>query len=162
MYDFSRDLDEKSKKNLRDFVESGKGVVVLHHALLNYQYWAWWYQEAVGGSYRLERNGDISSSTVKNEEEIAVTPAEPHPITAGIGPFRIVDETYGRMWISPHVRPLLTTDNPNSNHVVAWVGPRPSSKVVAIQIGHGPTVFDDPSYRAVVHNAILWAAGRIK
>ena len=33
MYDFSRDLDEKEKKHLRDFVESGKGVVVLHHAL---------------------------------------------------------------------------------------------------------------------------------
>ena len=33
MYDFSRELDETGKKNLRDFVESGKGVVVLHHAL---------------------------------------------------------------------------------------------------------------------------------
>ena len=32
MYDFSRDLDDSSKKNLRDFVESGGGVVVLHHA----------------------------------------------------------------------------------------------------------------------------------
>ena len=39
MYDFTRDLDETGKKNLRDFVESGKGVVVLHHALLNYQQW---------------------------------------------------------------------------------------------------------------------------
>ena len=29
MYDFSRDLDDKGKKNLRDFVESGKGIVVL-------------------------------------------------------------------------------------------------------------------------------------
>src|SRR5262249_40355407 len=42
MYDFSRDLDEIGKKNLREFVESGGGVVVLHHALLDYQNWAWW------------------------------------------------------------------------------------------------------------------------
>ena len=124
MYDFSRDLDEKGKKNLRDFVESGKGIVVLHHALLNYQKWNWWYQDVVGGSYRLSREGDIPSSTVKNDQDIFVTPAEKHPITAGIGPFHIVDETYGRMWISPTVRPLLTTDNPNSNHVVAWIGPQ--------------------------------------
>ncbi len=55
MYDFSRDLDETGKKNLRDFVESGKGVVVLHHALLNYQKWPWWYEDVVGGSYRLQR-----------------------------------------------------------------------------------------------------------
>jgi type 1 glutamine amidotransferase len=162
MYDFSRDLDEKSKKNLRDFVESGRGVVVLHHALLNYQKWNWWYQNAVGGSYRLSREGDIPSSTVKNDQDIFVTPAEPHPITAGIGRFQIVDETYGRMWISPQVRPLLTTDNPNSSHVVAWIGPRADSKVVAIQLGHGPTAFANPSYRALIHNAILWAAGRIK
>src|SRR5438045_8253409 len=40
-YDFSRDLDETGKKNLRDFVEGGKGIVVLHHALLDYQGWAW-------------------------------------------------------------------------------------------------------------------------
>ena len=162
MYDFSRDLDEKGKKNLRDFVESGKGIVVLHHALLNYQKWNWWYQDVVGGSYRLAREGNIPSSTVKNDQDIFVTPAGHHPITAGIAPFHIVDETYGRMWISPHVQPLLTTDNPNSNHVVAWIGPQAGSKVVAIQLGHGPTAFGDSSYRALVHNAILWAAGRIK
>ncbi len=162
MYDFSRDLDEKGKKNLRDFVESGKGIVVLHHALLNYQKWNWWYQDVVGGSYRLAREGDIPSSTVKNDQDIFVTPAEKHPITAGIGPFHIVDETYGRMWISPQVRPLLTTDNPNSNHVLAWVGPQAGAKVVAIQLGHGHTAFGHPTYRALVHNAILWAAGRIK
>ena len=66
------------------------------------------------------------------------------------------------MWISPHVRPLLTTDNPNSSHVVAWIGPLAGSKVVAIQLGHGPTAFGNPSYRALVHNAILWAAGRTR
>src|SRR4051812_12704195 len=48
-YDFSRDLDDAGKKNLRDFAESGKGIVVLHHALLDYQSWQWWYQEVVGG-----------------------------------------------------------------------------------------------------------------
>jgi hypothetical protein len=51
MYDFSRELNETGKKNLRAFVESGKGIVVLHHALLNYQDRPWWYQDVVGGSY---------------------------------------------------------------------------------------------------------------
>lgn len=157
-----RDLDDKSKKNLRDFVEAGGGIVVLHHALLNYQKWEWWYQEAVGGSYRLSREGDVPSSTVKNDQDIAVTPHGGQPITSGIEPFHIVDETYGRMWISPHVRPLLTTDNPHSSHVIAWIGPLAGTKVVAIQLGHGPTAFANPSYRVLVHNAIMWAAGRTK
>ena len=62
----------------------------------------------------------------------------------------------------PGFGPCLTTDNPHSDRVVAWIGPRAASKVVAIQLGHGPAVFGNPSYRALVHNAILWAAGRIK
>jgi type 1 glutamine amidotransferase len=74
MYDFSRDLDETGKKNLRAFVESSKGVVVLHHALLNYQDWPWWWKEAVGGSYRLKTEGNVPSSTVKDSQQFFVTP----------------------------------------------------------------------------------------
>jgi type 1 glutamine amidotransferase len=43
---------------------------------------------------------------------------------------------------------------------LAWIGPCRTSRVVAIQLGHGPTIFDHPSYRALVRNAIVWAAGR--
>jgi type 1 glutamine amidotransferase len=162
MYDFSRDLAETGKKNLRDFVESGKGVVVLHHALLNYQKWPWWIEQVVGGSYRLAPEGNNPSSTVKDGQQMFVTPAGQHPITANIGPFHIVDESYKRMWMSPRIQPILTTDNPNSDQILAWVSPFAQSRIVAIQLGHGHTAFGHPSYRALVHNAILWAAGRIK
>jgi type 1 glutamine amidotransferase len=162
MYDFSRELTETGKKNLRDFVESGKGVVVLHHALLNYQTWPWWYEDVVGASYRLQRDGNIRPSTYKGNQKISVTPASEHPITRALGPFQVVDETYKHMWISPKVRPLLTTDNPNADRLLAWIGPCATSRVVAIQLGHGPTVFSDQAYRTLVHKAILWSAGRLK
>jgi len=162
MYDFSRDLDATGKQNLRDFVASGKGVVVLHHALLNYQEWPWWYKEAVGGSYRLKTEGDVPSSTVKDNQQLFVTPRREHPITAGVDPFHIVDEAYKRMWFSSEVRPLLVTDNANSDSVLAWIGPNASFRVVSIQLGHGPSAFNHPAYRALVHNAILWAAARIR
>jgi type 1 glutamine amidotransferase len=162
MYDFSRDLSETGKKNLRDFVESGKGVVVLHHALLNYQTWSWWYGDVVGGSYRLRREGDIPSSTVKNDQKIFVAPEGEHPITRGLEPFHVMDETYKHMLFSPKIRPLLVTDNPNGDRFLAWIGPCATSRVVAIQLGHGPTIFSHPSYRTLVHNAILWSAGRLK
>jgi type 1 glutamine amidotransferase len=160
LYDFSRDLNEKGKKNLRDFIESGKGMVVLHHALLDYPDWAWWAEDVVGGRYRLKREGKIPSSTVKNDQPMSITPAGDHPILAGVGLFQVVDETYKGMFISPKVRPLLTTDNAFSDPVVAWVGPCTTSRVVAIQLGHGPAIFGNPAYRALVHNAIRWSAGR--
>jgi type 1 glutamine amidotransferase len=162
MYDFSRDLTETGKKNLRSFVESGKGIVVLHHALLNYQAWPWWYEDVVGGSYRLQREGDIPSSTYKGDQKIFVAPEGEHPITRALGPFQVVDETYKHMWFSRKARPLLITDNPNGDRFLAWIGPCATSRVVAIQLGHGPTVFSHPAYRALIHNAILWSAGRLK
>ena len=161
LYDFSRDLNETGKKNLRDFVESGKGIVVLHHALLDYPDWRWWSEDVVGGRYRLKREGKIPSSTVKNDQPMLITPESDHPITTGIGPFQVVDETYKGMYLSPRIQPLLTTDNPTSDRFVAWIGPCTTSRVVAIQLGHGPTIFDQLSYRALVHNAILWSAGRL-
>jgi type 1 glutamine amidotransferase len=160
LYDFTRDPDEATKKNLRDFVEAGKGIVVLHHALLDYQSWPWWYQEVVGGSYRLGPTGSIPASTYKAAQPMSITPQK-HPITAGIEPFQLTDETYKRMWIAPDVKPLLTTDCPASDLVIAWISPYPKSKVVYIQLGHGHGSWDHPSFRAIVHNAILWSAGRL-
>jgi type 1 glutamine amidotransferase len=162
MYDFTRELDEPAKKNLRDFVESGGGVVVLHHALLNYQSWSWWDDEVVGGSYRLSRVGNTPSSSVKDDQQIDATPVGNHPVTAGLAPFHIQDEAYKNLRMSSKIRPLLTTDNPTSDLNLAWVGPLEGSRVVAIQLGHGPSAFRNPSYRALVHNAVLWAAGKTK
>jgi type 1 glutamine amidotransferase len=161
MYDFSRDLTETGKKHLRDFVEGGKGIVVLHHALLNYQAWPWWYEDVVGGSYRLGRAGDTPASTYKGDQKIFAAPEGKHPITRELSAFHVMDETYKHMWISPRIRPLLVTDNPNGDRFLAWIGPCATSRVVAIQLGHGPTVFSHPAYRALVHNAILWSAGRL-
>jgi type 1 glutamine amidotransferase len=160
MYDFTRDLDEDGKRNLRDFVEGGKGVVVLHHALLNYQAWAWWSEDVVGGRYRLQREGQRPSSGVKADQQMDVTPASAHPVLRGINPFHITDEAYKNLYMSPRITPLLTTDNPTSDANLAWIGPCATSRVVAIQLGHGNSAFGHPSYRALVHNAILWAAGR--
>jgi uncharacterized protein len=66
------------------------------------------------------------------------------------------------MRMSPKIRPLLTTDNPTSDSSLAWIGPDDRYRVVAIQLGHGHTAFGNPSYRSLVHNAVLWAAGKTK
>ena len=161
-YDFTRDLDDTAKKNLRDFVENNKGLVVLHHGILDFQKWPWWYEEVVGGLYRLERQGSIPNSTVKFGEEHMITPTGEHPITAGIGRFHVTDETYKGLFISPNIKPLLVTDNPTSDRTVAWIGPCTTSRAVFIQLGHDHSPFRHPSYRALVHNSILWTAGKLK
>ena len=104
----------------------------------------------------------VNRIAAKDDQQIDVTPAGDHPVTAGLVPFRIQDEAYKNLRMSPKIRPLLTTDNPACDRNLAWVGPLEGAKVVAIQLGHGPSAFGNPSYRALVHNAVLWAAGKTK
>jgi type 1 glutamine amidotransferase len=99
---------------------------------------------------------------VKDDQQIFAIPAGTHPVLAGIDAFHITDEAYKNLSMSPRIRPLLTTDNPTSDPNLAWVGPCATSRVVAIQLGHGHSAFGHPSYRALVHNAVLWAAGKAK
>jgi hypothetical protein len=161
LYDFTRDLDETGKKNLRNFVESGKGVVILHHAILSYQKWPWWYEEVAGGRYRLEPDGDIPASTATMGQEHFVALEGQHPITAGLRPFHIWDEPYKGLWISPKNKVLLTTENTASDRPLAWISAYTQSRVFYTQLGHDHTAFLHPAYRTLIHQAVLWAAGKI-
>lgn len=161
LYDSSTEISETEKSNLTDFVQSGKGLVVLHHALVDYPDWRWWWHEVVGGKYLLKPEAGLPASTYLHDQEVVVEPVGKHPILSGIGRARVSDETYKGMWISPDVDVILKTDNPTSDGPVAWISPYEKSRVVCIQLGHDEQAHRHPTYRKLVRNAILWAGGRL-
>ena len=161
LYDLSNEITDAEKTRLRDFVESGKGIVVLHHAIADYQTWEWWHKEVVGGKYLLKTEGGMPASTYIHGEEQCVRVVDKHPITARLGAMHLWDETYKGMWISPDVTVLLRSDNPTSDGPVAWVSPYPKSRVVYIQLGHGESAHLYPAYRTLVQDAIRWSAGKL-
>ena len=161
LYDLSHEISEKERKNLRDFVESGKGLVVLHHAIADYNSWPWWWREVVGGRYILPET-DKSASSYKHDVELFVRPNGKHPITAGVGPLDIRDETYKDMWISPEVQVILETDEPTSDGPIAWISPYEKSRVVFLQLGHDRLAHLHPGYRKLVRRSVLWSAGRLE
>jgi len=160
LYDMIKDLEPRRQKNLRDFVESDKGLVILHHAICDNNNWPWWYEEVVGGRYLPRPEGGMPASTFKHDERIRVKVVKNHPVTDGLSDFVIQDETYKGTWISSKVQILLTTDNPTSDGPVAWLGLHPKARVVYIQLGHGSAAHRDPNYQRLVRNAIMWAANR--
>jgi len=162
LYDLAEVSDERERGNLRNFVEAGKGVVVIHHAIADNQKWPWWCEEVVGGLYLLAPDRGLPASKVKIPVDLTIRPAGKHPITEEMEPFRLVaEEAYKGMWISPKVRVLLETDHPDNDKPVAWIGPHPTSRVVYVQPGHGRDTHQNANYRRLVHRAILWAAGRL-
>ena len=162
LYDSVQTLDDRQKKNLQAFVEDGgKGLVALHHAIVDFNDWEWWYRDVIGGVYLLNARNGLPASTYKHDEELNVIPKGEHPILKGIGPMHLWDETYKGMWISPEVKVLLTTDNATSDGPVAWVSPYPKARVALIQLGHSSTSHRHQGYRQLVKNAILWSAGKL-
>jgi len=159
LYDFTSEITEAERANLKNFVEGGKGLVVLHHAIADYQDWEWWWKEVVGGKYLMKPEGGLPASTYKHDEEQCVHVVMDHPITAHVGTLHLWDETYKGMWISPNVKVLLRSDNPTSDGPVAWISPFPKSRVVYIELGHGETAHRHPGYRNLVQDAIRWSAG---
>jgi type 1 glutamine amidotransferase len=160
LYDMHSEIGDAERKNLVDFLESGKGMVVLHHAIADYPAWDWWSREVVGGKYLLKAEGGMPASTFLHDQELFVEPVGSHPILSGINRMHLWDETYKGMWISPNVTVLLRTDNRTSDGPVAWVSPYEKSRVVYIQLGHDQLAHQHPTYQKLVHNAILWSAGR--
>ena len=161
LYDLADVGDEKQRANLQAFLKAGRGLVVLHHALASNWQWKWWYQEVTGGRFLMGQDGDMPRSAAKNNEVLNARPVTKHPILEGVGELKVNDEAYKGMWLSPRAQVLMVTDNPNNDKAVVWTGPWQKSRVVAIQLGHGPPTYRDPGYRRLVHNAILWAAGRL-
>lgn len=162
LYDSIQELEPDKQRNLREFVESGKGLVVLHHAICDSVTWPWWYKDVVGGRWLFQPDAGKPATTYKHDEDILARPVGQHPITRGISSFRIWDETYKGLWISPAVKVLLETDHPGSDGPLVWISPYEKSRVVYIQLGHDRNAHLNPHYRSLVRNAILWSAGRLK
>jgi len=166
LYDLWQDITDEGKRDLLETIESGKGVVVLHHALGSYDTWEEWHS-AIGGHFYMADavvdGEERAASTWREGVDIDVTAADTdHPITRGIDPFAIHDEVYGGFWVSPEAHVLLTTDNPESGHDIAWTHEFGKGRIACIQLGHGAEAYGHPTYRELLRRAAMWVAGRLE
>lgn len=165
LYDMWQGITEEQKAGFIQFLESGKGLVGLHHCLASYQEWPE-FIEILGGLYlesELEIHGETRpASTYKHDIVMEVTIADPyHPITRDMDNFSIFDEGYGGVFIHPETNVLLTTDHPEASGALAWAHEYSNSRVVYQQLGHGVECFEDANFRTLVTRSILWAANRL-
>jgi len=153
-YNMPRGLPgERTKPVLEKLGESGQGIFLLHHAILAYEHWPFW-SDLVGISDR--------SFGYDHEQELSVRIADPaHPITQGIEPWQMVDETYSMASAGEDRHLLLTTDHPRSRRVLGWTRQFRNARVFCYQSGHDNLTYVDPNFRKTVLRGIQWCAGRI-
>ena len=158
MFNRSDSISESSMKKLRQYLESGKGLIVLHHSLGSYNDWEWWWKDVVGAKYQMKETDTVPKSGYKQGEIMKMIRQKDHALTKGIGDFSLNDETYNKLWISKKANVLYRTDNPNSDGPTMWISPFRYSRVVVIQPGHAALAHRDENYRKLIYRTIRWVA----
>ena len=153
-------MSPEQRESLRGFVEAGVGVVALHHAIFGRVGWRWWWEEVIGARYVLEASDSMPASDYRHDIWMKTETVAEHPVTKGVPPMLIYDEGYMDMWYSPEIQVLMKTEHEYSDGTLAWISPYDKAPVAVIQLGHGREAHNHPDFQKLVHNAILWAAGR--
>jgi len=145
--------------------ERGIGFVSLHHNLGAHRNWPE-FRNIIGGGYLFkaaEIDGkQYEKSIFKHWKSTSFTVIDgDHPVTRGIGPFKITDggETYGRCYVAPGVKVLVTTDQELSTPEQLWVTRYGKSPVAYFMPGHGFQAWRVPEFQTILKQAIEWAAG---
>ncbi len=166
LYDMWQKITDETKADFVALLKSGKGLVVLHHAIANYQDWEE-YPKMFGARYYLKPtivNGvEKARCQWKHGVKMNVHIVDPkHPIAHGLKDFEITDETYKGYDIRPEVKPLLTTDEPLSSPTVGWTHTYGKARVAYLQLGHDHLAYENPNYCRLVAQVIRWTAGKTR
>src|SRR5262249_49809724 len=104
---------------------------------------------------------------IPGTHKLNIVIADPkHPITAGVGPFTIVDEEYKHRFadVDRHVlarfreRPPQSDQKENEDILCRREGGR--GRVFYTALGHGKDAWENPNWQKLVVQGILWSAGK--
>jgi hypothetical protein len=161
-YDFGQKISEEAKADFVARLKEGKGLVVLHHSIAAYPAWPE-YWNIIGAHYYLAETNVHGvfkpRSGWKEGMHFRIHVPDPsHPVTRGITDFDTHDEAYKWFDVARECHPLLTTDEPESNPVIAWAKTYKGARVVYIQSGHDHFAYENPNYQQILRQAIRWTA----
>ena len=132
--------------------DAPQGIFMLHHSILAYPECTLW-SDIVGIADRSFNYFDGQQIHV----EIADTT---HPITTGLTPWDMIDETYTMDEAGDDSHPLLTVNHPNSMKCIAWTRQFKKSRVFCLESGHDNLTWSNHNFREVVRRGLIWCAGR--
>lgn len=163
LHDMLDSASPAARERLKAFVEAGRGVISLHHSIVDYTDWPWWYEQVTGGKYFIKPANGHPASRNRGGIELMVTPVrgkERHPVLRGVGPLVVQEEVYRDMYLSSKINVLMETAHPENDRPVVYVGPHEKARVLYVQLGHSEHTMDHPGFRRLMSNAVRWTARR--
>lgn len=145
--------EQGTREALEELGTTPQGILVLHHALLAFPDCPLW-SEVLGLPDR--------SFGFHVNQTVLVEIADPdHPITRGLSPWTMIDETYTMGEPGENCHVLLTTYHLNSMKALAWTRSYGQARVLCVQSGHDRAAYSNASFRTVLARGIQWLADRL-
>ena len=142
------------REALMNFVNAGKGLVLLHPGVWYNWPWPEYNKVLVGGGARgHDRLGEFEVNVIKE-----------HPVTKGVSPkFTVTDELYhSDIDLSGTPIEILASTSPAPSNKMeypsVWLVNHPKARIVCIALGHDGRVHDLPDYKTLLCNAVNWVA----
>lgn len=128
-----------------NYVQRGNGLLVIHSGSAGYSETPT-LRALLGGVF------------VEHPPQCLVTvePQEGHPLTAGSVPFTIQDEHYVMAQDDSAAEVFLTTVSAHGTQPAGWTRTVGAGRVCMLTPGHNLPVWLDPSYQAIIANALRW------
>jgi type 1 glutamine amidotransferase len=151
--------DPEVRKAIFDFVDSGKGLVLVHPAL-------WYNWEKVWPEYNAKLAGGGSRAHDRYGEFEVKLANKNHPITQGVPEtFTLKDELY---YFKPDangssIEVLAEATQPAGKKETfpqVWVTKYPKGRVAGLTLGHDAAAHSHPAYQTLLRNMVKWAAGK--
>lgn len=176
------------REGLAGLTREGKGIVALHHALAGWPAWPEYGEMLGGRFFYHPGewfNEPVHDSGYAHDVTYDIRVVADHPVTQGVAPrFSVTDEPYLAQIDEAGVTPLLRSshtytreqfysaelavrgqmyaregwEHPPGSNLVGWTKQLDNSRLVYLQPGDSPAVFELPDYRRLVENAIRWVA----
>jgi hypothetical protein len=161
-YHMWQQITEDQAKMLSECIKEGKPLVALHHSICAFDGWSE-YINIIGGKYfhkpTIVNGKEYPACSYIHDLHFKVEIADPgNPVTDGVSDFEIFDETYKGFYVEDGVTPLLTTGEASSTPVIGWSKMYGKARVVTLQSGHDVPTFENPSFRKLLKQAIVWAS----
>jgi uncharacterized protein len=159
-------ISDAQKRDLLDFVRSGKGFGGVHSATDTFYQWPE-YGELIGGYFKSHPWTQPVTLDVEDPD---------NPLVAHLKPsFKILDEIYQfRQFSRDRVRVLLTLDthsvnmgadgvNPGTQDFpLAWIRRYGAGRVFYNALGHFDSTWTDPGIRQMMLQSMLWLTGQLE
>ena len=139
-------LTADSQSAFPDFVRQGGGLFVVHGG-------------ACYGDLP-EMRAVTGGAFLRHPDQCPVTlePKSRHPLTEGVTPFTLKDEHYMMSLDATDADLFLHTRSEHGVQPAGWTRNEGSGRVCVLTPGHNLEVWLHPSYQALLHNALHWAA----